>query len=196
MQFIARRSVLDDIAGVLSTALRQMTNIILTQLTLRPRGAQKQFTISSVSKRYTILRTHALWVVSVLSTFCTTSALPAQTAAPSLAAPTLKGMPPQASSHPYTLWDNQDVSAYRASLAVDPGLKAAFAELHAWGDKRVAEPLNVPAHRLEKDGAWNFPAFKRGYQDTAGKWNWEWDFNGTLQQRTADVSNLGMLYAL
>jgi hypothetical protein len=88
------------------------------------------------------------------------------------------------------------VAAYRASLSTDPGLKAAFEELQAWGNKRVAEPLNVPAHQLAADGTWNFPAFKRGYQDAAGKWNWEWDFNGTLQQRAADVSNLGMLYAL
>jgi hypothetical protein len=54
----------------------------------------------------------------------------------------------------------------------------------------------VPAHKLEADGTWTFPAFKRGYQDASGKWNWEWDFNGTLQQRAEDVSNLGMLYAL
>jgi hypothetical protein len=88
------------------------------------------------------------------------------------------------------------VAAYRASFTTNPGLKAAFEEMQAWGNKRLAEPLNVPAHKLEADGAWTFPAFKRGYQDASGKWNWEWDFNGTLQQRTEDVSNLGMLYAL
>ena len=53
-----------------------------------------------------------------------------------------------------------------------------------------------PLTSWRPDGTWTFPAFKRGCQDASGKWNWEWHFNGTLQQRTADVSNLGMLYAL
>jgi hypothetical protein len=98
--------------------------------------------------------------------------------------------------HPCTLWDNQDVAAYRASFTTNQSLKAAFEELQTWGNKRIAEPLNVPAYKLEADGTWSFPAFKRGYQDTSAKWNWEWHFNTTLQQRTEDVSNLGVLYAL
>ena len=143
-----------------------------------------------------MLRTVALWLVSVLSAFWAASALPAQTAAPSPATPAVKGTPRLASGHPCTLWDNQDVAAYRASFTTNPSLKAAFEELQAWGNKRVTEPLNVPAHKLEADGTWSFPAFKRGYQDASGKWNWEWNFNSALQQRTADVSNLGVLYAL
>jgi hypothetical protein len=105
-------------------------------------------------------------------------------------------MPRQAHGHPHTLWDKQEVAAYKASLATDPGLKAAFDELRAAGDKRIAEPLNVPAHRLEADGSWTYPDFKRGYQDASGKWNWEWEFNGSIQRRGEDVANLGMLYAL
>jgi hypothetical protein len=196
MKSAAQRSVLFSLAGVVFTALGQTTNIILTRAALSTGGAQKQFPTSSVSKECAMLRAHALWLVSVLFAFCAASALPAQTAAPSPAAPAVKGSPRLASGHPCTLWDNQDVAAYRASFAKNPGLKAAFAELQAWGNKRVAEPLNVPAHQLEADGTWAFPAFKRGYQDASGKWNWEWAFNGTLQQRTEDVSNLGMLYAL
>ena len=142
-----------------------------------------------------MLRTHVFWLIAVLSAFCAAIAT-AQTAAPSLAAPAVKGTPRLASGHPCTLWDNQDVAAYRASFTTNPGLKAAFEELQAWGSKRVVEALNVPAHNLEADGTWTFPAFKRGYQDAAGKWNWEWHFNGTLQHRTEDVSNLGVLYAL
>ena len=139
------------------------------------------------SKECTILRTRALWLVSVLSAFCAASALPAQTAAPSPAAPPAKGAPRMASGHPCTLWDNQDVAAYRASLKTNPGLKATFEDLQVWGNKRVTEPLNVPAHKLEADGTWTFPAFKRGYQDASGKWNWEWNFNGTLQRRAEDA---------
>ena len=142
-----------------------------------------------------MLRTHVFWLIAVLSAFCAAIAT-AQTAAPSLGAPAVKGTPRLASGHPCTLWDNQDVAAYRASFTTNPGLKAAFEELQAWGSKRVVEALNVPAHNLEADGTWTFPAFKRGYQDAAGKWNWEWHFNGTLQHRTEDVSNLGVLYAL
>jgi hypothetical protein len=122
--------------------------------------------------------------------------LPAQTTAPSPATPAVKGAPRLVHGHPCTLWDNQDVAAYRASFATNPGLNAAFEELQVWGNKRVGEPLDVPTHQLEADGTWTFPAFKRGYQDASGKWNWEWAFNGKLQQRTEDVSNLGMLYAL
>jgi len=116
--------------------------------------------------------------------------------ADSPSAPSVQGMPRQAKGHPYTLWDNQEVAAYKASITTDPGLKAAFDELRAAGDKRIAEPINVPAHRLESDGSWTYPDFKRGYQDAAGKWNWEWAFNGNIQKRGEDVSNLGMLYAL
>jgi hypothetical protein len=116
--------------------------------------------------------------------------------ASSPSAPAVNGAPRSVHGHPYTLWDNEDVAAYKASFATNPPLKTAFDELHAWGDKRIAEPLNVPPHRLEADGTWTYPDFKRGYQDASGKWNWEWDFNGTLQKRAEDVSNLGILYAL
>ena len=148
------------------------------------------------SKESTILRTHALWLVSVLAVFGATGALTGQTATPWVAAPTVKGTPRLASGHPCALWDNQDVAVYRASFMTNGVLKAAFEELQAWGNKRLTEPLNVPAHKLEADGTWTFPAFKRGYQDASGKWNWEWDFNSTLQRRAEDVSNLGMLYAI
>ena len=141
-----------------------------------------------------MLRTQVLLLVSVFcafwaSVFCAASA-------PSLAAPAAEGTPRLSHGHPCTLWGNQDVAAYRASFETNLGLKAAFDQLQAWGSKRVDEPLNVPAHKLEADGTWTFPAFKRGYQDASGKWTWEWHFNSTLQQRSEDVSNLGMLYAL
>lgn len=191
MKSVAQHFNLLGIAGVVFTALGQTTNIILTRPALNERDTQKQFGISSTSKECTMLRTHALWLVSVLSAFCAASSLSAQTAAPAV-----EGTPRLASDHSCTLWDNQDVAVYKASFMTNPGLKTAFGELQAWGNKRVAEPLDVPAFKLEADGAWTFPAFKPGYQDSSGKWNWEWNFNGTLQQRAADVSNLGILYAL
>jgi len=191
MKFVTQRSVLLGIAGVVFTAPGRTANIILTCAAPNKHDTQKQFPISSTSKDYTMSWTHVLWLVAVLSACCAASSLSAQTAGPAV-----KGTPRLASGHPCTLWDNQDVAAYKASVTTDPGLKTAFEELQAWGNKRVAEPLNVPAYKLEADGTWTFPAFKRGYQDTSGKWKWEWDFNGTLQQCTADVSNLGMLYAL
>jgi hypothetical protein len=122
--------------------------------------------------------------------------LPAQTVAPSSAASAVAAAPRVSNGHPCTLWDNQDVAAYKASFATNPELKAAFDQLQAWGNGRITDPLNVPAHTLEANGMWTFPDFARGYQDASGKWNWEWDFNGTMQQRSDDVSKLGMLYAL
>jgi hypothetical protein len=141
-------------------------------------------------------RACALGFVSILSVFCATSALLAQPTPPPATVPAAISTPRQAHGHPCTLWDDQDVSAYNASLTTNAALKAAFAELKAWGDQCIAEPLKVPEHKLEADSTWTFPAFKRGYQDAAGKWNWEWHFNTALQQRTADVSNLGALYAI
>lgn len=108
----------------------------------------------------------------------------------------VQGAPVVAHSHPDTLFDSQEIAAYKAALAKDPALRAAFDALQTWGDKRIAEPLNVPAHLIGKDGSWSYPGYKRGYQDGSGKWVWEWNFNGALQNATEDVSNLGMLYAL
>ncbi|MGC9942514.1 MAG: hypothetical protein ABSE48_11815, partial [Verrucomicrobiota bacterium] len=152
--------------------------------------------VGGSSKEHPLLRTHAVWLVPVLSAFCLASPLPAQIAAPSPAPPAAHGTPRLAYGHPCTLWDSQDVAAYKACFTTNPGLKSAFEELQVWGNERVAEPLHVPAYKLEADGTWTFPDFKRGYQDASGKWNWEWNFNGTLQQRAGDVSNLGELYAL
>jgi hypothetical protein len=112
------------------------------------------------------------------------------------AAQPVNGTPRQSQGHPYTLWDSQDVAAYKAAIATDPGLKAAFTELRAAGDKRVSDPLNAPAHTLEADGAWTFPNYKRGYPDAGGNWKWEWEFNGNVQKRGEEISNLGILYAL
>lgn len=142
------------------------------------------------------LRTQALWAATVLFAFCAARAFSAQTITPAPAAPPAKDTPRLASGHPGTLWDKQDLAAYKTAFASNQGLKAAFNELQAWSNKRIEEPLNVPESKLEADGTWSFPAFKRGYQDADGKWNWEWKFNGAFQQRSDDVSNLGMLYAL
>jgi hypothetical protein len=149
-----------------------------------------------LSKARMMLRTQAPWFVPALCALGVASRLSAQTLGPVPMEPTVKGEPRIVSGHPCTLWDKSDVAFYRASFPTHPNLKAAFEQLQAWGNHRVAEPLNVPEHRLEPDGTWTFPAFKRGYQDASGKWNWEWDFNSRLQQCAADVSNLGMLHAL
>jgi hypothetical protein len=125
----------------------------------------------------------------VFCALCVATTLFAQSAA-------VNGTPRVTPSHPCTLWDNQDVAAYKASWKTDTGLKPAFEDLQAWGDKRVAGSPGVPAHEVGTDGVWSFPDFKRGYQDASGNWNWEWKFNGALQQAAGDISNLGMLYAL
>lgn len=149
-----------------------------------------------VLKKHSMVSKYSVWLVTVLSAFYSTGTLSAQTATPSTSISVVKSTLRLATGHPCTFWDNQDVSAYRAAFTNNPGLKTAFEELQTWGNKRLAEPLDVPAYQLEADGTWTFPAFKRGYQDATRQWKWEWDFNGALQQRTTDVSNLGELFAL
>ena len=109
--------------------------------------------------------------------------------------PQVFGKPRLTQGHPRTLWDQEDIAHYQQLLKTSPELKAAYDQLKAFGDQRIQEPLKVPAHVQEPDGKWYFPAFRRGYQDSQGKWIWEWKFNGELQHRSADVANLGVLYA-
>jgi hypothetical protein len=109
--------------------------------------------------------------------------------------PHVFGTPRLTQGHPRTLWDPEDIAHYQQLLQTSPELKTAYHQLRAFGDKRILEPLEVPAHVQETDGKWSFPDFKRGYQDPEGKLIWEWKFNGELQRRSADVANLGILYA-
>jgi len=109
--------------------------------------------------------------------------------------PRVFGKPRLTQGHPRTLWDQEDIAHYQQLLKPSPELKAAYDQLKAFGDQRIQEPLKVPAHVQGPDGKWSFPAFRRGYQDPQGKWIWEWKFNGELQHRSADVANLGILYA-
>jgi hypothetical protein len=139
---------------------------------------------------------NAFWLLTVLFSFYFTSALPAQTSASPQAVPTFEDTTRLVSGHPFTLWDKQDVAIYKTALTNNPDFKAAFEELKTWGNKRITESFSVPAHQQETDGSWNFPGYMRGYQNAAGEWKWEWNFNGTLQHLTEDVSNLGELYAL
>jgi len=108
----------------------------------------------------------------------------------------VNGTPRLTHGHPDTLWDSEDMDAYKAAFATNPALKAAFEQLQAAGDKRIAEPLDIPARGVDADGSWTYPDFKRGSQDASGNWHWEWVFNGNIQKRAEDVSNLGILYAL
>ncbi len=141
-----------------------------------------------------MLRRNAIGLLTLLWSVCLSSWLPAQTSVPR--PDPVSGQPRMTQGHPLTLWDQADVTRYKERLKSSPELKAEFNQLREWGDKRITEPLNVPAHTVATDGKWIFPAFKRGYQDPQGKWMWEWNFNTALQQRSADVSKLGILYAL
>jgi len=191
MKFIAQHRIMFGMSGLVFSAPGRTGDIILTRPARNDRVTEKRIATRSILKMLTTLPTNALWLVPILAAFWVASSLSAQTAVT-----TLNGTPRLASGRPCTLWDSEDVAAYKISITTNLDLKSAFKDLQVWGDKRVGEPLNVPEYKLGADGTWTFPAFKRGYQDVSGKWNWEWDFNGTLQQRTADVSNLGMLYAL
>ncbi len=173
-------------------------NNLITNLTSQP-GLVGSVSAGPRAGRQTISSLLALTLMGVVCILPGPGRAMAATlsdAAPSPSAPAVNGTPRLVHGHPYTLWDKEEVAAYKASFAADPKLKAAFDELRAWGDKRIADPINVPAHRLEADGTWTFPDYKRGYQDASGNWQWQWGFNGAMQKRTEDVSNLGILYAL
>lgn len=114
----------------------------------------------------------------------------------SVAAPVVNGTPDMAQGHPCTLWDTPELTTYKSSLKTNPKLKAAFDALQTWCNKEVSETPDIPAHTLEADGSWTFPAYKKGYKDASGTWNWEWLFNTSLQKNSKIVSNMGMLYAL
>jgi hypothetical protein len=156
----------------------------------------KRFSINSLLKQWVKAQNKMLWLLAVLAFFYCTIALPAQTSVSPQAILTLKDAPRLVSGHPCTLWDKQDIAVYKTALTNNPNFKAAFEELKTWGNKRITEPLDVPAHQQETNGSWTFPAYMRGYQNAVGEWKWEWNFNGTLQHLTEDVSNLGELYAL
>ena len=140
------------------------------------------------------MRLNAIAQLSLLAAICLVGRLSAQTAAPEPAQ--VFGQPRMAKGHPRTIWDQEDIARYQELLKSSPELKDTLERLRTWADGRIGQPLDVPAHTLEADGTWTFPDFKRGYQDAQGKWIWEWNFNGALQHRSADISNLGVLYAL
>ncbi|MGC9943289.1 MAG: hypothetical protein ABSE48_15785, partial [Verrucomicrobiota bacterium] len=80
---MAQRSVQFGIAGSVFNSRGQATNIILTRMAPSEPCAQSQFPFSAVggsSKEHPLLRTHAVWLVPVLSAFCLASPLPAQIA--------------------------------------------------------------------------------------------------------------------
>ena len=169
-----------------------------------------------MNQRSVLLRTKVL--VAVATAAFSTTGIAASTIVPSAAHPNshtgevvtdgktivapvtallqVTGQPRVSLGYPRAIWDLEDIRQYKQLLNTSLELKSALNELQAWADKRIREPLDVPAHMLEADGTWSYRGFTRGTQDDKGNWTFKWDFNGALQNRTADVSNLGIVYAL
>jgi len=164
-----------------SRAKSQMRNPNLIQQAPWPQGVS-------------MLRRLAIALLPMLLAFCNVSWLPAQIPTPEPSQ--VSGKPRLTLEHPRNIWDQEEIIRYKELLKRSPELTATFNQLRVWGDKRITQALDVPAHTLETNGDWTFPAFMRGYQDPQGKWMWEWKFNTALQQKSADISNLGILYAL
>ena len=106
------------------------------------------------------------------------------------------GMPRVITSHPRLLWDQKDIAHYRELMKTDGELKSAFTHMRNLGDKRIQEPLTMPAYRQEPDGQRAFPDYKKGFKNQNGTWEWSWNFNRCLQTRAEEIRNLGVLYAL
>jgi len=98
--------------------------------------------------------------------------------------------------HPRTIWDQQDIAHYKQLLKTSPELKSAFDKLQTWADNRITQSLNVPATRWMRTALGPSPPSSEVTRMHRASGFWEWNFNTAMQQRSADVSNLGMLYAL
>ncbi len=138
----------------------------------------------------TRLKCHVLFFCAVCAViFCTE-------AVPSRATTAVGGAPRMVQSRPSTLWDMKDLTAYKGAINTNPVLKSAFKNILATCNTILTEVPSIPAHALEADGSWTFPAFNKGRKDAAGTWHWEWLFNSSLQKNSQIVSYMGMLYAL
>ena len=128
---------------------------------------------------------------------CTLIALVALSFATTMRATTnVFGTPNTVRGHPRLLWDKEEIAHYQELLKTDGELKSAVNDLKEACEKRVLEPLNLPAYTQEPDGQRTFPDYPKGYKNEKGVWVWSWNFNRVLQKRAEEIRNLGVLYAL
>lgn len=92
------------------------------------------------------------------------------------------GEPRKATSHPRTLWDQQDVDHFKAMLKTSPELAKQYADLKKSMDGLLAKPPEVPQPVKDDDGKWTHLPDK-----VVGK---------THNELALHISNLGTVYAL
>ncbi len=88
---------------------------------------------------------------------------------------TVSGKPRMAKGHPCTLWDQEDLTNFRAQLKTSKGLKEEFDKLKIEMDKQLSKPIPVPGPGKE-------PPTKEIYR---------------IHKNNADIiSDMGTIYAL
>jgi len=94
------------------------------------------------------------------------------------------GQPREATGHPNTIWDQQDVKHYKEMLATSPELQKQVAALKTAMDLRMTRPIGVPEPRKNAAGEYiHISDADHGF----GKIN---------NDLSLDIANLGTLYAL
>ena len=107
------------------------------------------------------------------------------------------GEPRMDTSHPNTIWDEEDIRDLKQMLKTSPGLRQALFELQKTMDDRIGKPIDVPPPQKGPDGAWlypgdYFPDFPGRPQtpDPVRKFSW------FLARDSVAINSLGFLYAL
>jgi hypothetical protein len=92
------------------------------------------------------------------------------------------GQPRKATSHPKTLWDQQDVDHFKAMLKTSPELARQYADLKKAMDSLLLTEVSVPQPVKDDEGKWTHLPEKQ-----VGKIH---------NELSLHISNLGTIYAL
>ncbi len=100
------------------------------------------------------------------------------------------GQPRQASGHPCTLWDKEDVAHYKKMLAENKELKEQFDGLKKALDVRITQPINVPQGIKDAKGNWTHLSDVQPDPGASGT------YGAVHTQLALDIANLGMMWQL
>ncbi len=70
--------------------------------------------------------------------------------------PQVVGQPKNETTHPFLLWDQDDIDHYKAMLKTSKELQIQFAVMKAKVDARIAQPVEVPTPQKGADGSYPY----------------------------------------
>jgi hypothetical protein len=100
------------------------------------------------------------------------------------------GQPRQATGHPCTLWDKEDVEHYKKMLGENKELKEQFDGLKKSLDVRITQPINVPQGIKDAKGNWTHLSDAKTDPVTNSL------YGAVHNQLCLDVANLGLMWQL